>query len=154
MCSPVPYIDSDVKIVHQVGFEPTTYCFIPLYVTIAKQTWYQLHQVSQSLQLTPYMDLNHWLLFVVVWNTLLPYWNSCKCSYFTLFKVNITFLFCTLTRFSSKNNFNLGILIRHIWIECEGIQCISLISPIYSLHIYEKIAAICATLLFSCVCYY
>jgi hypothetical protein len=34
-------------------------------------------------------------------------------------------------------NFNLGILIRYIWIECEGIQCISLISPIYSLHIYE-----------------
>ena len=36
-------------------------------------------------------------------------------------------------------NFNLGILIRYIWIECEGIQYISLISPLYSLHIYEKI---------------
>ena len=61
--------------------------------------------------------------------------------YFSYF--NVTYAISNIILRPSRKrylnlNFNLGIPIRYIWMECEGIQCISFISPVQPLHDYEN----------------
>ena len=55
----------------RVGLEPTTYGFLLLYVTIAKRDAKIILPFDKNLLLGT-------SLFVVVWDILEPYWNSCK----------------------------------------------------------------------------
>ena len=110
------------------GFEPTTFRFLPLYVTIAKQVVigqmpnnyiFDLHNLGFST-----------FLSVVVWTVSLPYWNSCKnhpiyCGRVSLFQLRyLPFSLYTIMRItmrcsyviSCSFSFSLGIVLQHYWL--------------------------------------